>query len=677
MPVGGVLRIETKCEVLPADPRDLAAAPSPWPCVTMIVSDTGTGIPAVIIDRVFEPFFTTKGPGKGTGLGLSTVYGIVNQSGGVISVESERNRGTRFSIRFPAVEAPAAVAAAPAVRPAVLYAGTETILLVEDEPGVRQLVQRVLSGRGYDILEARDVTHAARDRGGVRGSHSSPAERRGDARPERAGSREADRRRRAPRFACSTCRGSPVASAPSSARRAAGVNILHKPFTPESLARTVRDCLDDVTAGTLVMIAERPLLLVVDDETAVLSLIRRVGESQGFEVVTCTDGRRALQLAEARRPDLVMVDLRMPDVNGLEIVRALRAADAKAMVVLMTGFGSIDSAVEAVKLGAADYLTKPFDFQRLTDTFATRSGRDRAARPADGRRSRGRRAAGVCRDDRAQRADAGSVRPHQTSGSARAHGAHLRRDGHGQGARRAGAAPVRPAQGQALCRRSTARRWSRRSSNRSCSATCAARSPERPTTKRASSKRPTAARSSSTRSASCRSALQAKLLRVLESGEVQRVGSLQPVHTDVRVVCASNRDLGVEVAAGRFRSDLLYRLNVVQITLPSLRDRREDIPYLTAAFLREFGQRFGKPHLRPRVASRAAAGRGPMARQHPAAAQRSRTRVHARRWSGHHRTGHPVEPASLGDPQLIRRASETRARMSRIRRSRRSRGSTS
>jgi DNA-binding NtrC family response regulator len=81
---------------------------------------------------------------------------------------------------------------------------------------------------------------------------------------------------------------------------------------------------------------------------------------------------------------------------------------------------------------------------------------------------------------------------------------------------------------------------------------------------------------------------------VLETGDVQRVGSLQPVRTDVRVICATNRDLGVEVEAGQFRGDLLYRLNVVQIALPPLRDRREDIPYLTAAFVREFSERFGK-----------------------------------------------------------------------------------
>jgi DNA-binding NtrC family response regulator len=115
----------------------------------------------------------------------------------------------------------------------------------------------------------------------------------------------------------------------------------------------------------------RPLLLVVDDETAVLSLIKRVAEGEGFEALACTDGREALVMAEQRRPDLVMVDLRMPDVAGLDIVRALRKADSKATIVLMTGYGSIDTAVEAVKLGAADYLTKPFDLERLKGTFAT------------------------------------------------------------------------------------------------------------------------------------------------------------------------------------------------------------------------------------------------------------------------------------------------------------------
>jgi transcriptional regulator with GAF, ATPase, and Fis domain len=89
--------------------------------------------------------------------------------------------------------------------------------------------------------------------------------------------------------------------------------------------------------------------------------------------------------------------------------------------------------------------------------------------------------------------------------------------------------------------------------------------------------------------------VQAKLLRALEYGEVQRVGSLQPKRVDVTVVAATNRDLRAEVAAGRFRGDLFYRLNVVEVVLPPLRDRREDIPYLTAAFMRDCAARMRKP----------------------------------------------------------------------------------
>ena len=91
--------------------------------------------------------------------------------------------------------------------------------------------------------------------------------------------------------------------------------------------------------------------------------------------------------------------------------------------------------------------------------------------------------------------------------------------------------------------------------------------------------------------------MQAKLLRVLELGEVHRVGSLEPRRVNVHVIAATNRDLRTEVAAGRFRSDLYYRLNIVEVKLPALRDRREDIPYLTAAFVRETSERLQKPLL--------------------------------------------------------------------------------
>jgi PAS domain S-box-containing protein len=240
MPRGGVLRIETRNDTMPVNPRQLSA--SRWPCVLLLVSDTGTGIAPEIRDRVFDPFFTTKSPGKGTGLGLSTVYGIVTQTGGSISVESDRNHGTTFSIRFPAVAPPAAAAVpeTPAVQP---HAGTETILLVEDEPGVRHLVQRVLTGRGYEVLEARDVSHAAEISTSFPGRIHlllSDIVMPGLSGPDLAQRIVSQR----PDIRVLYMSGFANRLNTDNGALSPGITILHKPFSPESLVRTVRDCLD-------------------------------------------------------------------------------------------------------------------------------------------------------------------------------------------------------------------------------------------------------------------------------------------------------------------------------------------------------------------------------------------------------------------------------------------------
>jgi two-component system cell cycle sensor histidine kinase/response regulator CckA len=136
------------------------------------VADTGTGIPAEIVDKIFEPFFSTKEVGKGTGLGLSTVYGIVKQTGGFVYVDSEEGKGTTFRIFLPrhhpeldAAPEPAAAGgnsqdAAAAAKPRTDLTGQGTILLVEDEDGLRSLNARGLRSRGYTVLEASNGIEA-------------------------------------------------------------------------------------------------------------------------------------------------------------------------------------------------------------------------------------------------------------------------------------------------------------------------------------------------------------------------------------------------------------------------------------------------------------------------------------------------------------------------------------
>jgi two-component system cell cycle sensor histidine kinase/response regulator CckA len=153
MPAGGQLVIETA--VVEFDELAVLqfAQARPGAFVRLSVSDTGSGIPPEILPRIFEPFFTTKDVGKGTGLGLATVFSIIQQHQGWISVESEPGRGTSFHIFLPRLERPAAV---PAETPRAqnLAGGTETILLVEDDDALRASVRQCLTQLGYHLLEA-------------------------------------------------------------------------------------------------------------------------------------------------------------------------------------------------------------------------------------------------------------------------------------------------------------------------------------------------------------------------------------------------------------------------------------------------------------------------------------------------------------------------------------------
>ena len=339
---------------------------------------------------------------------------------------------------------------------------------------------------------------------------------------------------------------------------------------------------------------QRPRLLVVDDDRAILTLIGTIALAEGFDVATTTNGEDAMKQLRQRPAELVLLDLRMPGITGLDVLRSIRDVSPKCKVVLMTGFATIDSAVEAVKLGALDYLTKPFDLQRLRQLLAT--VRDEAAQ---------RREVLTMEGDLAQRLEfCGMVgrgpAMQEVFGLIRRLAPHVR----------TALISGETGTGKELVARAL-HKLGPRSTKRFVTVNCSAVVETLFESELFGHVRGAFTGATEHKAGLFETAdggtlfldevgelplpVQAKLLRVLEEGEVQRVGSLEPRRIDVRLVAATNRDLLAEVAAGRFRNDLYYRLNIVEIRLPKLSERREDIPYLTAAFVRNFSQRFNKP----------------------------------------------------------------------------------
>lgn len=337
----------------------------------------------------------------------------------------------------------------------------------------------------------------------------------------------------------------------------------------------------------------RPIILVVDDEESVLSVITRFAEEAGFDVVACATGKEALKRLADHRADVAAVDLRLPDVGGIEVLRAIREADPDCQVILMSGDATIDSAVEAVKLGAVDYLTKPLDFARLTDLLTV--VRDDAAR---------RRRLLAAEQEVARNAEfCGMIGRapvmQELFALIRRLAPHVRTV----------LITGETGTGKELVARAL-HRSGPRSAKRFVAINCSAVvetlfeselfGHARGAFTGATDNKPGLFEIANGGTlfldeiGELPQTMQAKLLRVLETGEVQRVGSVSPAKVDVHVVAATNRDLLAESAAGRFRSDLYYRLNVVELRVPPLRERREDIPYLTAAFVRELAARLNK-----------------------------------------------------------------------------------
>ncbi len=356
-------------------------------------------------------------------------------------------------------------------------------------------------------------------------------------------------------------------------------------------------------------------ILVVDDKESLRDSVGFTLQRAGFTIVSASSGDSALDVIARKRPDCVVTDLKMPGMTGVELIERVAAFDDELPVILMTAFGTIETAVKAMKLGAFDYITKPFEGDELV--ISVKRALEHAA---------------VKRENAVLRASSEvEVKPNQPGDRTSRAGRH--------GADRVigGSAvmmelktrlkAVSKSQGTVLIsgesgtgKEVVARaihEMSDRVEGPFLAVNCAAMSESLLESELFGHEKGSFTGAESTRKgrfelahggtllldeiSEVRPQIQAKLLRVLQEQAFERVGSSQTIGVDVRVVATTNRDLSEEVSRGAFRQDLFYRLNVLPLHLPPLRERSEDVRQLAPHFVRKLCQREGRAekHIAP------------------------------------------------------------------------------
>jgi DNA-binding NtrC family response regulator len=346
----------------------------------------------------------------------------------------------------------------------------------------------------------------------------------------------------------------------------------------------------------MIAVQERPLLelsrknltvCVLDEEVDQVEMTTTRLDRAGFAVVGTTDPQEALKKVRLGGCRVVIADFKMPGMDGLEFVEKALQCDPGMYVILATGFYSVDSAIEAVKRGAYDYVCKPIDFTRLTKTLddltdsytRTRQIRDLEEKLLDNLLFHGivgRSPAMLEVFDLAKKiprryANALITGPTGSGKELIAHALH---------------------------------QMSRVTQGRFAVCNCSALVDMLLESQLFGHVRGAFTGATNTRPGLFEYAnnggetslqMQAKLLRVIQNREIQRVGSPEVKHADVRMIAATNRDLRAEVLPGRFREDLFYRLSSIELRVPGLAERPEDIPILVQHCVKKYGQSYGKP----------------------------------------------------------------------------------
>ena len=315
----------------------------------------------------------------------------------------------------------------------------------------------------------------------------------------------------------------------------------------------------------------RKSILVVDDEKSQREILEMILGGEGYDVTTAASGEAALKFAKDRRFDLALTDLKMTGMDGIELLQQLLAYDSSIIVILLTAHGSIESAKEALRRGAFDYLEKPYDKSALLETI------DRALVRLD-----------------AIDSEIISASPKMETVKkmilkvARSNSTVLVRGESGTG--------------KELIARAV-HNQSPRSAEMFQAVNCAAINENLLESELFGHEKGSFTGAHAEKKglfeiadrgtlfldeiAELDVGIQAKLLRALQERKIRRVGGTHEINVDVRVIAATNRDLRAMVSDGRFRDDLYYRINVLSIDVPPLRERREDIPVLIEYFLKK------------------------------------------------------------------------------------------
>jgi len=330
-------------------------------------------------------------------------------------------------------------------------------------------------------------------------------------------------------------------------------------------------------------------ILVVDDEVNARTALSELLRDEGYEVEMAADAFKALGKYEAFAPHVVVTDLKMPGMDGIDLVKKLRAEEDPPAVVVMTAFGAVQTAVDAMRAGAADYLTKPLNFDELLVVLEKVLDNEYLRRETKQLRAR-------VRDRVAPNNIIGDAPPMQQVFEIIDQVAPSRATVLINGESGTGKELV----ANAIHQRSP------RASGPFIKLHCAALAESLLESELFGHERGAftgaLARKDGRFSLAdggtlfldeigeISPAIQVKLLRFLQEHEFERVGGTQTIRVDVRVIAATNRNLPEEVAKGRFREDLFYRLNVVSLEMPPLRDRRADIPALAKFFLDKYAR---------------------------------------------------------------------------------------